>query len=131
MAALSLLVLRCKDIGACKRFYEGFGISFVTEKHGEGPEHFSAEDSGFIFELYPAAGGPADQTGLGFETHDLDGLHAQFRKNQFAPREIRETELGRMFILRDPDGRRIEVRQEPAHGDPTSPATEPAPINPP
>ena len=117
MAALSLLVLRCKDIHACKRFYEGFGISFVEEKHGEGPEHFAAEDSGFVFELYPAGNGPADQTGLGFETHDLDGLHAQFRKNQFAPREIRETELGRMFILRDPDGRRIEVRQEPGQAE--------------
>mgnify|MGYP001545166532 CR=1 FL=1 len=110
MRGMNLLVLRCRDIESCKRFYEAFGMVFVTHKHGEGPEHYSAEENGMVFELYPAAGTTPDQTGLGFETDDLDGLHMLFRRNQFAPREIRETELGRMFIVRDPDGRRVEVK---------------------
>ena len=57
---------------------------------------------------------PADQTGLGFVTGDLDGLHMLLRRNQFAPREVRTTELGRNFVVRDPDGRRVEVKARAA-----------------
>ena len=49
-----------------------------------------------------------------FDAGDLDGLHMLLRRNQFAPREIRETELGRMCVVRDPDGRRVEVKARKA-----------------
>jgi lactoylglutathione lyase len=110
MRSLNLLVLRCGDIERSKAFYELFGMAFVQEQHGNGPIHYSATDDSGVFELYPREAGAPDQTGLGFVTAELDGLHALLRKNQFAPREVRETELGRMFVARDPDGRRIEVK---------------------
>ena len=110
MRSLNLLVLRCKNIDRAKSFYELFGMAFVKEQHGNGPEHYSATDETGVFELYPVEGSMLDQTGLGFTTGDLDAIHMLFRRNQFAPREIRETELGRMFVVRDPDGRRVEVK---------------------
>ena len=109
MRTLNLLVLRCKNIERSKSFYELFGMAFVKEQHGNGPQHYSFTDDSGTFELYPAEGA-VDQTGLGFTSGDLEGLHMLLRRNQFAPREIRDTELGRMFVCRDPDGRRIEVR---------------------
>ena len=110
MKSLNLLVLRCTNIERAKSFYELFGMAFQKEKHGNGPEHYSSSDERGVFEIYPLEGASADQTGLGFTTGDLEGLHMLLRRNQFAPREIRTTELGRMFVVRDPDGRRIEVK---------------------
>ena len=110
MRNLNLLVLRCNNIQRSKAFYELFGMAFAQHQHGNGPAHFASEDDSGVFEIYPLEGGAPDQTGLGFTTSDLDGLHMLLRRNQFAPREIRETELGRMFVCRDPDGRRVEVK---------------------
>ena len=110
MKNLNLLVLRCGNLERSKAFYSLFGMAFVKEQHGNGPAHYSFTSDGGTFELYPTEGGAPDQTGLGFVTGDLDGLHMLLRRNQFAPREIRDTELGRMFVARDPDGRRVEVR---------------------
>src|SRR4029077_11914342 len=101
---------RCANIERAKSFYEIFGMAFVKEQHGNGPAHYAATDDSGVFEIYPNEGAPPDQTGLGFLTGDLDGLHMLLRRNQFAPREIRDTELGRMFVVRDPDGRRVEVK---------------------
>src|SRR3954469_8258917 len=110
MKSLNLLVLRCANIERSKSFYELFGMAFQKEKHGNGPEHYSISDERGVFELYPLEGASADQTGLGFMTGDLEGLHMLMRRNQFAPREIRTTELGRMFVVYDPDRRRVEVK---------------------
>ncbi len=114
MRNLNLLVLRCGNIERSKGFYELFGMAFQKEQHGNGPIHYSCVDDTGVFELYPVEGGAPDQTGLGFLSGDLDGLHMLLRRNQFAPREIRETELGRMFVVRDPDGRRVEVKARKA-----------------
>ena len=110
MRNLNLLVLRCRDIERSKSFYEIFGMAFNQEQHANGPVHYSSTDDAGTFEIYPAEGAAPDQTGLGFVTGGIDDLHMLLRRNQFAPRELRQTELGRMFVVRDPDGRRIEVR---------------------
>jgi len=114
MRSLNLLVIRCGNIERSKAFYELFGMAFAQHQHGNGPKHYASEDDSGVFEIYPTEGGALDQTGLGFVSGDLDGLHMLLRRNQFAPREIRDTELGRMFVVRDPDGRRIEVKARPA-----------------
>src|ERR1700744_5727022 len=101
MRNLNLLVLRCRNIEKAKDFYELFGMAFVKEQHGNGPAHYSATDDSGTFELYPLEGTVPDQTGLGFLTGEIEGLHVLLRRNQFAPRDIRDTELGRMFVVRD------------------------------
>jgi catechol 2,3-dioxygenase-like lactoylglutathione lyase family enzyme len=111
MRNLNLLVLRCRQIERTKAFYELFGLTFVKEQHGGGPEHYSASDDVGLFELYPADTNAADRTGLGFAFPDIEAVHMALRKGQYAPQKVRETEVGRTFVVYDPDGRRVEVRQ--------------------
>jgi lactoylglutathione lyase len=75
--SISLLVLRCKDIDVTRRFYEHLGIVFTKEKHQEGPDHYSWENSGFVLGLYPTADGQVpDQVRLGV-LDPLPGRHCR------------------------------------------------------
>jgi hypothetical protein len=49
-----VLVLRCADLEATRRFYEAHGLSFSREQHGVGPVHYAHADGQFVLELYPA-----------------------------------------------------------------------------
>ena len=110
MKALNLLVLRCADLEACRRFYELLGLRFSKHAHGSGPEHYAHEDERGVFELYPAAG-PGDRTGLGFGSSELDEVFGRFRDGGYQPQPIRQNPWGRTFVIRDPDDRRVEVKQ--------------------
>lgn len=46
-------VLAVDDIERMKAFLEQFGLVFVHEKHGDGPEHYSCERNGKVLEIYP------------------------------------------------------------------------------
>lgn len=48
-----LAVLVCPDIEVTRAFYEGLGLSFVREQHGNGPEHYAARIGDAVLELYP------------------------------------------------------------------------------
>ena len=111
MKQLNLLVLRCADIEQSRRFYEALGMTFVRHSHGSGPEHYAHEDERGVFELYPAKHyvTSTDATGLGFATSDLEGTRAALA--EYEPAEVRQTEWGRSFVVRDPDGRRVEIKQ--------------------
>lgn len=92
MVKLNLLVLRCRDIQASKQFYEGLGMQFVQEQHGNGPAHFAAECDGMVFELYPLKPSEAaDNIRLGFQTDT-----------------VRER-----ILVTDPDGRKVELLPVP------------------
>lgn len=112
-AELNLLVLRCRDLAECRAFYEVLGLAFVEHAHGSGPMHFACEIDGFVFELYPAAAASgADQTGVGFSVEKLDAVRDCFVRLGFSPAEIKQTEWGVSFVVRDPDGRRVEIKQQ-------------------
>ena len=112
MNPLNLLVLRCRDLERARAFYEVFGFAFMKHAHGTGPEHYAREDGRGVFELYPAGdtewGG--DRTGLGFAVADLAGTRAALAARGFAPGEVKDNPWGRTFVVRDPDGRRVEVK---------------------
>lgn len=66
----NLLVVRCKELEASKPFYELLGFTFVKEQHGGGPLHYSSQDAGFVFALYPLAKNEAvGDTRVGFPVH--------------------------------------------------------------
>jgi len=44
--SLSLIVLRSPDIVRSAAFYSRLGLQFSLQRHGSGPEHFSAELAG-------------------------------------------------------------------------------------
>ena len=114
MQHLNLLVLRCRDLESARMFYECIGMKFTRHSHGSGPEHYAYEDSSGVFELYPAGSGlNGDATGLGFRTKDIHKLSRNFETAGSAPQPIQNQPWGQTFIIRDPDGRRIEIKLEP------------------
>lgn len=110
MKGLNLLVLRSADIDAARRFYECFGMTFERHRHGDGPEHFGAEGPAGVFEIYPAGANGPDCAGLGFAAQDLAATSDRLRAAGFEPGDITEQPWGTTFVVRDPDGRRVEVQ---------------------
>ena len=104
---ISLLVIRCQDIEVTKDFYQLLGLSFIEEKHGNGPRHYSCEHDGSVFELYPNKGRrPQDNNRLGFKVLDLDSIIKNFSiidSYEFAGKKI--------YVVTDPDGRSVEVSE--------------------
>ena len=111
MNSLNLLVLRCRDLEAARAFYEAFGLRFTKHAHDPGPAHYAHEDPRGVFELYPAAGTADDKTGLGFGAPDLEAMFGRLREAGFAPQAICQNPWGRTFVVRDPDDRRVEVKE--------------------
>ena len=111
MNGLNLLVLRCRDLEAARAFYESFGLRFAKHAHGSGPEHYAHEDALGVFELYSAAGIADDKTGLGFGAPDLESMYQRLSSAGYAPQPIRQNPWGKTFVVRDPDGRRVEVKE--------------------
>jgi len=103
---ISLLVIRCKDIDVSKNFYELLGLSFVKEKHGMGPEHYSCGHDGCVFELYPNKGeAPKDNNRLGFTVLDASKTITQL--NVIDTYEYNDKTI---YVAIDPDGRKIEIQ---------------------
>ena len=104
---ISLLVIRCQDIEVNKCFYELLGLSFVKEKHGNGPTHYSCEHDGTVFELYPNKGEhPQDNNRLGFKVANLINII----KN-VAVTSTYEFAGNTVHVLTDPDGRKVEISE--------------------
>jgi catechol 2,3-dioxygenase-like lactoylglutathione lyase family enzyme len=102
---ISLLVLRCENIEASKGFYERLGLVFQKEKHGRGPEHYSSEHDGVVFELYPNKGvSPDDNTRLGFKVSNLQETLGKIEVSD--EYEFNGTTT---YVVIDPDGRKVEV----------------------
>lgn len=112
MKSLNLLVLRSSDIERARAFYACFGMTFARHAHGAGPEHYGHEDDAGVFEIYPTApGAPPDNAGLGFGVPRLEEIADVLRATGATPSEPKDNPWGRTFVVRDPDGRRVEVKE--------------------
>ena len=112
MLTLNLLVLRCADIEKSRAFYELFGMTFVKHTHGKGPEHYAFENGEIVFELYAATCHTKDEmTGLGFRVEEFAQKHEMFVEKGYVPSAIKQNPWGLSFVLRDPDGRRVEIQE--------------------
>ena len=120
----NLLVLRSPDIHRAARFYRALGLLFTTERHGTGPEHYSSNVNGFVFELYPLAADrePTTGTRVGFSVDSVDELVLLV---QAAGAEVvsapRDSEWGRRAVVRDLDGHTVELVTP--HGRDAAPGT--------
>ncbi len=110
---LNLLVLKTHQLDRLLGFYAALGMAFSAEKHGDGPEHHAARLGDVVIELYPLPGdaGPADPTTrLGFAVPDVD---AAVRSLETAGGTVvsrwQRTEWGLRAVVRDPDGRAVEL----------------------
>jgi lactoylglutathione lyase len=112
--SLNLVVLRSSDLVRAVDFYMRLlGVEFVRHRHGKGPEHFSTELGGVVFELYPLApDGPSTLgTRLGFRVPSLEGVIAavgtEYPEAVLSP--PKDSEWGRRAVVVDPDGHRVEL----------------------
>lgn len=111
---LTLVVLRSADIQRSAAFYTRLGLQFSQHRHGSGPEHFSAELRGMVFELYPLA--PNNQstlgTRIGFRVPSVDmALAALSDYPDAVLSPPKDSEWGRRAVVVDPDGHRVELLQ--------------------
>jgi predicted enzyme related to lactoylglutathione lyase len=93
-------------------FYTRLGLRFSQHRHGNGPEHFSAELSGTVFEIYPAAqdGSSTLGTRIGFSVPSVDAALAAIADYPGAILSPpKNSQWGRRAVITDPDGHRIEL----------------------
>ncbi len=104
---ISLLVIRCKDIEVSRGFYQLLGLTFVKEKHGNGPTHYSCEYDDCVFELYPNKKlDPNDNNRLGFKVSNILSVIESLDiidSYQFSGKTI--------YVTMDPDGRKVEISE--------------------
>jgi catechol 2,3-dioxygenase-like lactoylglutathione lyase family enzyme len=111
---LNLVVLRSPDPTRAAAFYGRLGLEFSRHRHGSGPEHFAAELSGGVFEIYPlAVDGPSTLgTRVGFRVPSVDAaLTALSDYPDAILTPARDSEWGRRAVVADPDGHRVEISQ--------------------
>ena len=113
-ALLTLLVIRSPDIETLKAFYEKIGLIFRQEQHKKGPPHYSSLIGETVFEIYPLyQGETADKTRLGFKVNNLDGVVARLIAYDYRVLSPpKHTDYGYCSIVKDPDGRTVELYQK-------------------
>ncbi len=113
--ALKLLVLKSGQLDRLREFYGRLGLAFTDERHGGGPLHYSAPVGEFVLELYPLPEGislPDTTTRLGFTVNNLDTVLESLRGlGTLISSPARQTEWGYRAVVRDPDGRTVELYQ--------------------
>ncbi len=112
---LTLIVLKTHRLADLRHFYECLGLRFMEERHGSGPEHLSASAGEMLLELYPlpAGTGEADSTTrLGFTVGNMTEVVETLRRHGSPViAEPRPGEWGFRAVVRDPDGRSVELYQ--------------------
>lgn len=96
---------------ATAAFYAQLNFEFSMHQHGKGPEHLASESDSFVLELYPSTDDKTDTLGLGFAVDELDNVRQRLANEGRNPGDIRDEPWGRTFVVRDPDGRRVELKQ--------------------
>jgi predicted enzyme related to lactoylglutathione lyase len=109
---LNLVVLRSSDIDRAAAFYRQVGLLFTRHSHGSGPEHYSSEVSGLVFEIYPLfpKAQPTVGTRIGFRVDSVDQivlLLAQIGAEVLT--RLCDTEWGRRAVIKDLDGHVVEL----------------------
>jgi predicted enzyme related to lactoylglutathione lyase len=112
----SLVVVKTNQLEIVKNFYEALGLRFQEERHGNGPIHFSANVQQTVFELYPLPKSIEKvdiTTRLGFIVEQLDETIQRLKgAGVQIVTEPKHTEWGYGAVVKDPDGRSIELNQK-------------------
>ena len=90
------------------------GMTFQQEQHGSGPVHWAADLDGIVLEIYPAKSGDEVDaaTRLGFTVDNaVSVLEALRLSNVEIVSELKQTRWGFRAVVRDSDGRSVELVQ--------------------
>ena len=110
--SLNLVVIRSADIDRAVRFYQALGLIFAKHRHGTGPDHFSSDMSGVVFEIYPLPEGqpPTSAARVGFTVDDVDSLIPLLTEaGATLVSAPKSSPWGRRVVLRDLDGHSVEL----------------------
>ena len=110
---IRLLVIRTIEMARLADFYALLGLTFEYHKHGKSPWHYSAPVGHTILEIYPLAKGQTEadkELRLGFALDDYDNTITTLKEKgvEFVS-EPMQTDYGFMAIIKDTDGRRVEL----------------------
>jgi lactoylglutathione lyase len=109
---LNLVVLRPPDIDRAAEFYSQMGLLFTRHSHGSGPEHYSSEVSGFVFEIYPltSKSQPTVGTRIGFHVDSVDQIVPLLTQiGAVVVSSPADSEWGRRAVVEDLDGHVVEL----------------------
>jgi catechol 2,3-dioxygenase-like lactoylglutathione lyase family enzyme len=115
-ASLNLVVLRCSDIDRSAALFSSMGLKFSKHAHGSGPEHYSYEQAGVVFELYAATANFPVTRGarVGFLVDNVDALTSLLtQRGAEVVNQPSDSSWGRRSVLRDSDGHSIELTSKP------------------
>jgi lactoylglutathione lyase len=110
--SLMLLVIKTGQLDSSRAFYEALGIHLVEERHGNGPVHYAGKAGATTFEVYPwpDASPPDASIRLGVGVTNLDEVLESLRwLGTAVVTEPRMTPWGYRAVVRDPDGRAVEL----------------------
>lgn len=110
----NLLVIRSPDIDRAVIFYKIIGLQFTKHSHGSGPEHYTSESCGFIFEIYPArsTSDATTATRIGFTVDSVDRVVKRLSELGATIRtKPSDSPWGRRAVVLDFDGHAIELCQ--------------------
>jgi putative folate metabolism gamma-glutamate ligase len=113
---LNLVVIKSSKVEMSAAFYSLLGLSFVRHCHGNGPEHFAAEQNSCVIEIYPALPSEDVQNRLrlGFAVENLNILNLQLQRQ--GTRIIsppKNSPWGLRMVVLDPDNNHVEITQKP------------------
>jgi catechol 2,3-dioxygenase-like lactoylglutathione lyase family enzyme len=115
--SLKLLVVKTRHLEEVRAFYQSLGVALASERHGQGPLHHAGQIGEAVFEVYPQQGDDAPDvtTRLGFAVDDL-GRVLETLQAAGTPviRQAKTTAWGTQAVVRDPDGRAVELYQREA-----------------
>jgi lactoylglutathione lyase len=112
MLEVNLVVLRSPQIDRAVAFYQTLGLTLIKHSHGQGPEHYSSEIAGCVFELYPLTSGqtPTTSIRLGFRVDELDELVSRLAAiGAIILSPPQDSPWGKRAIVQDLDGHTIEL----------------------
>lgn len=105
------IVLYARDPVATRQFYETVGLSFVAEKHGDGPVHYACDFQGIVLEIYPLRPGvvakPCNTVAIILFVAEFEKALAGVKAMDIKPGPISvyvETDGLRAVNVHDPDG---------------------------
>ncbi len=121
---LEWMTLFSCNLTEIREFYQSLlGVEFTEEQHDRTPVHYSYQAAGLLIELYPLHNKASKQDApgstntseagsvmaLGFSVSDLEGVVKRMDSYVIAP--ITQRPYGRVAFLKDPDGRKITLRE--------------------
>lgn len=114
---LVLTVIKVSELERSAKFYSALGLKLSKHSHGGGPVHYTYEESGHTFEIYPARDRETTATSvrIGFSVPSVDDLMDIVVRAGGTIRVLpKDSEWGRRAVVTDPDGHALELVEQPA-----------------